>query len=269
MKKLNVSFIDDGKKEDAILKIKDDSFSITTKDNSIIKIPYSDIKDYEYTQDEKLTIKRKHSSDIVVEVSFDTTLINTLKEIVKNSTTQTPIAYEKKEETKVKSDEEVKTSSSKQESSVDTNINKIESSNSKKSTSGNKIIGFLVVCAVIFGIYLIIGDDSSSSSDNKELSTDRSVWVDAGYVYAESNATKDIPKDAYVFTTLKASELTCETIGVSDKVVVVVKCDTNNDELIKHYGSSTIYYAFQRSADGNKYWHYASKDRDEAIQKVK
>lgn len=31
MKKLNVSFIDDGKKEDAILKIKDDSFSITTR----------------------------------------------------------------------------------------------------------------------------------------------------------------------------------------------------------------------------------------------
>lgn len=85
MKKLNVSFIDNGKKEDAILKIKDDSFSITTKDNSIIKIPYSDIKDYEYIQDEKLIIKRKHSSDIVVEVSFDITLINTLKEIVKNS----------------------------------------------------------------------------------------------------------------------------------------------------------------------------------------
>ena len=107
------------------------------------------------------------------------------------------------------------------------------------------------------------------NSDTSGLSSDRSEWVDAGYTYAESNAKKDIPKDALVLETLKASELTCETIGVSDKVVVVVKCSTTNDKLIEHYGSSTIYYGFQRSADGNQYWHYASKDRDEAIQKVK
>lgn len=107
------------------------------------------------------------------------------------------------------------------------------------------------------------------NSDTDGLSTDRSIWVDAGYYNAESNAKKDIPNDALVTEPLKASELSCETIGVSDKVIVVVKCSTTNDKLIKHYGSETIYYGYQRTADGKEYWHYASKDRNEAIEKVK
>lgn len=272
MKKLNVSFIDNGKKEDAILKVKDDSFSITTKDNSIIKIPYSDIKDYEYTQDEKLIIKRKHSSDIVVEVSFDTTLINTLKEIVKNSNVQSQPIYEK-EEVNTKAENSTKPFKENVEQNT-SNENQNNSTNNQKTGFGTKLGIFLVLCAFVYGIYSIGssffgGESFGTGSDTKGLSTDRSVWVDAGYVYAESNAKKDIPEDAYVWSTLKASELTCETIGVSDKVVVVVKCSTTNDEVIKHYGSSTIYYGFQESADGTKYWHYASKDRDEAIQKVK
>lgn len=89
MKKLNVSFINNGNKEDAILKIKDDSFTITTNDNSIIKIPFNDVNDYEYTQDEKLIIKRKHNSDVIIEVSFDIYLINTLKKIIKQGEVQT------------------------------------------------------------------------------------------------------------------------------------------------------------------------------------
>lgn len=107
------------------------------------------------------------------------------------------------------------------------------------------------------------------NSDTDGLSTDRSIWVDAGYYAAESHATADIPNDALVIEALKASELSCETIGVSDKVIVVVKCTTTNDKLIKYYGSETIYYGYQRTADGKQYWHHASKDRDEAIEKVK
>ena len=273
MKKLNVSFIDNGAKEDAILKIKDDSFSITTSDNSIIKIPYSDIKDYDYSQDERLTIKRKHSSDIVIEVSFDTTLINTLKEIVKNNETHSQPTYNReKEQTKepVKAEDSI---TPPKDTIVEPILNQTQNdfTNTQKSNISSMIVALLVICGVIFGIYSIGSSifGSESSSDANGLSTDRSDWVDAGYVYAESNAKKDIPEDAYVWGTLKASELTCETIGVSDKVIVVVKCSTTNDELIKHYGSATIYYGFQRSADGTKYWHYASKDRNEVIQKVK
>ena len=154
------------------------------------------------------------------------------------------------------------------------NENQNNFTNNQKTGFGTNLGIFLVLCAFVYGIYSIGssffgGESFGTGSDTKVLSTDRSVWFDAGYVHAESNAKKDIPEDAYVWSTLKASELTCETIGVSDKVVVVVKCSTTNDEVIKHYGSSTIYYGFQESADGTKYWHYASKDRDEAIQKVK
>ena len=46
MRKLNVVFIQGDKKDDAILKIKDDSLTITTSDGNLVKIPYSNIKDY-------------------------------------------------------------------------------------------------------------------------------------------------------------------------------------------------------------------------------
>lgn len=86
---------------------------------------------------------------------------------------------------------------------------------------------------------------------------------------AKRSALKDIPNDALVIDELKASELTCEALGVAEKTIVVVKCTTTNDALIKYYGSENIYYAYQENADGSKYWHFASKDQNEAIEKVK
>lgn len=57
MRKLNVVFIQGDKKDDAILKIKDDSLTITTSDDNLVKIPYSNIKDYSYQElDEQLSI---------------------------------------------------------------------------------------------------------------------------------------------------------------------------------------------------------------------
>lgn len=268
MKKLNISFIDNGKKEDAVLKIKDDSFSITTNDNSIIKIPYTDIKDYEYTNDEELIIKRKHNSDIVIEVGFDTTLINTLKEAVESNNKSKPTMQE--EIKKENASRQIKENVDKNTSNVNESSHITTTSINNQKTNGGAIVGaVLVICALIYGVYSIGSSIFGGSESSDGLSKDRSIWVDAGYYSAESSAKKDIPEDAYVWTTLKASELTCETIGVSNKTIVVVKCTTTNDKVIEHYGASTIYYAYQQSADGSRYWHYASKDRDEAIQKVK
>lgn len=107
------------------------------------------------------------------------------------------------------------------------------------------------------------------NEDNNGLDTNISNMAKAGDYMARNNALKDIPNDALVIDELKASELTCEAIGVAETTIVVVKCSTTNDNLIKYYGSDTIYYAYQENADGSKYWHYASKDQSEAIEKVK
>lgn len=182
MKKLNVSFIDNGKKEDAILKIKDDSFSITTKDNSIIKIPYSDIKDYEYIQDEKLIIKRKHSSDIVVEVSFDITLINTLKEIVKNSNVQSQPIYEKEEvNTKAenstkpfKENVEQNTSNENQNNLNARPLNQTKASVNNSNKNSNiggiviAIVAVLLIGSFIFNIFFD-EDDTDKKNDNSKI----------------------------------------------------------------------------------------------------
>lgn len=136
------------------------------------------------------------------------------------------------------------------------------------------IIGiFLLIFALIAAVYnigsFIISLFSGGFSNTSGLSTNSTVMYEAGAYLAEDYAVEDIIEDAFVYETLKSSELSCESIGVADKVIVVVKCTTNHADLIDYYGSSTIYYAFQKSADKKSYWHYASSDRDVAIDKVR
>ena len=50
MKKINIIF----NKKDALLKVKDESMTITTSDNELIKIPYSSIKTYKYDEEEEI-----------------------------------------------------------------------------------------------------------------------------------------------------------------------------------------------------------------------
>ena len=133
-----------------------------------------------------------------------------------------------------------------------------EKSQSERLGVGGVIGIILLLFAMVAAIYNIgsffislISD--GISSDISGLSTDSTIMYEAGSYLAEDYALEDIPEDASVWMTLKASELACESIGVVDKVIVVVECTTNHDDLIEYYGGSTIYYAFQRSADKKIY----------------
>lgn len=82
MRKLNVVLIQGNKKDDAILKIKDDSLTITTKDGNLIKIPYSNIKNSSYYEDdEQLHIIQYGGSTTYLGMKKDQQLINQLREI--------------------------------------------------------------------------------------------------------------------------------------------------------------------------------------------
>ena len=173
MKKLNVSFIDNGTKEDAVLKIKDDSFSITTNDNSIIKIPYSDVKDYDYSQDERLTIKRKHSSDIVIEVSFDTTLINTLKEIVKNNETHSQPTYDKKDNQIEESSKNIAQSTSNENINISGSKPLVHSNATSNNSGNHSNIGSIIITIIVLlfaGIFIFNTFFNSEDNNNENES---------------------------------------------------------------------------------------------------
>ena len=248
MKKLNISFINDNTKEDAILKIKDDSLSITTKDNSIIKIPFEDIKDYEYTQDEKLTIKRYHSSDIVIEVSFDITLINTLKEIVKPSTAQkeTLEPPKKQEQTKQQFNTPLEKVTEHKEN---TEILNNQNGNNNSNNNSKIIIGVIIfiVGILIFYYYwngVVHGNITHMNGCyiiDDALESDVSLCFDGSevdYSYHGSSTTlnvKRLENSVYITNEYDDYMFTCEISTNDDNKM---KCKSYNKAL----GSGSFYF---------------------------
>ena len=81
MRKLNATLLNEGNKEEAILKIKDDSFAINTIDQ-LIKIPYSNVKGYNYDESNGvLSIVRFGGSIIEINIVKDKKLLELLNSI--------------------------------------------------------------------------------------------------------------------------------------------------------------------------------------------
>lgn len=139
MRKLNVVFIQGDKKDDAILKIKDDSLTITTSDDNLVKIPYSNIKDYSYQElDEQLSIIQYGGSMIRLGMKKDQQLINQLKE-----------ASKQKNEEQVKTIQETPNITQNEEQHIANNV--------PTNDNSNPLIAKIIACSlvVIVGIFIL------------------------------------------------------------------------------------------------------------------
>lgn len=88
MIKLNIQFFENGKSQDALLKIKDESLTITI-DDKLIKLPYRDIKEYHYDEKiEQLTIIKHGGGKIVIGVGYNKTLFDKLSSPVNDNNTR-------------------------------------------------------------------------------------------------------------------------------------------------------------------------------------
>lgn len=84
MKKFNIVY----NNEDAILKVKDESLIIVTNDNDLIKIPYDDIKGYNYNEkDQELTIEKHVGKKLKLLVARDVFLFEKLSLFTKSNKT--------------------------------------------------------------------------------------------------------------------------------------------------------------------------------------
>lgn len=118
------------------------------------------------------------------------------------------------------------------------------------------IIGVLCLIALPIIIFIFV------TSDNSETTIRNGSW-------AEQMAVEDIPEDAYYWGTLRSNEISCNATSETDDGIILVKCTTNNSELISYYGSSTIWYGYLESADGMSYWHYSSSSSDTVLSNLR
>lgn len=261
MKKLNISFIDGSNKEDAILKIKDDSFSITTRDNSIIKIPYSDIKDYEYSDNEKLTIKRKHNSDIIIEVDFDITLINTLKEIVKNSNSyKQQVDFKTNDSIQTKKEEVLSNDTNFQEKIKNTNEISHNTNDSQTTIANDIPVKAIVGTLVSIIIFIVILYNV--------FTPDKTKIIEGGSE-AVFYALREIPESVLTFDDVMSNELKCEAKEKTDDEIILVQCTTTNQDVIDHYDSETIWYGYQETADGRSHYRSINKSKDTVLENMR
>lgn len=133
----------------------------------------------------------------------------------------------------------------------------------KEQNDANNNVGGTIVARLIFSIIVFI---FSISIFQMFKPSNRSIENGST---AENYALDDIPEIAITFSTVRSNELKCEADSMTDDEIVLVKCTTTNDELIDYYESSTIWYGWQSSADGNTYLRWADKDKSEVLSHIR
>lgn len=152
MRKLNATLLNEGNKEEAILKIKDDSFTITSNEQ-MIKIPYSNIKSFNFDeQNEVLSIVKFGGNPIELNIVKDKQLLELLNSITsqnKSDSSESIPTYEskspKENERKLERNATIR--------DTDNKKTEIRQTVKKESTNSDGIIGLIVVVIIIGAIF--------------------------------------------------------------------------------------------------------------------
>ena len=249
MRKLNVVLIQGNKKNHAILKLKDDTLTITTNDGNLIKIPYSNIKNSSYHEDdEQLHIIQYGGSTTYLGMKKDQQLINQLREISQQKNEEIiQTEYVKTEQKEINSVKKMPSESIDQESQT-TTLNNAQVSNDDSATSIRVNIFDLI--PVIIGIGFFIWGV---------------YWLSGG---AETNSRRDSAERAAVSKLagdyLSPSEISCKYNSTSGDIIIV-KCTTTSDILIDSFDSNTIWFGYLPSASGSNYRYSVGINKNEVI----
>ena len=168
MRKLNATLLNEGNKEEAILKIKDDSFAINTIDQ-LIKIPYSNVKGYNYDESNGvLSIVRFGGSPIELNIVKDKQLLELLNSITsknKSDSNESIPTYEsnspKENEKELERNATIRDTDSKKTEVKQNNENK------KESTNNDGIIGVIAVIVIIVVVFWGISKTGVFNSFNR------------------------------------------------------------------------------------------------------
>ena len=245
MRKLNATLLNEGNKEEAILKIKDDSFAINTIDQ-LIKIPYSNVKGYNYDESNGvLSIVRFGGSLIELNIVKDKQLLELLNSITSKN--------------KSDSNESIPTYES---NSPKENEKELERNATIRDTDSKKTEVKKVISGIISIIALIIIFVNMCSNGGR---------IEGGYE-AERYALQEIPKSVLTLAfepDVTSNELKCKAKEKTDDEIILVKCTTTNKHIIDYYESETIWYAYQETADGMSHYRSINPDKDTALKNIR
>lgn len=154
MRKLNATLLSGENKEEAILKIKDESFAINTNEQ-MIKIPYSNVKGYNYDeQNEVLSIVKFGGNPIELNIVKDKQLLELLNSITSQNKSNSNESIPYYENNSVKENErELERNATIRD--TDSKKTEIRQTDEKKKESKNSdgVIGLIVVVIIIGAIF--------------------------------------------------------------------------------------------------------------------
>lgn len=197
MRKLNASLLNEGNKEEAILKIKDDSFAINTNDQ-LIKIPYSNVKGYNYDESNGvLSIVRFGGSPIELNVVKDKQLLELLNAIIIQNNKKSSEIITPEEKTKPLQEKEIIKTNNEFTFKTSQNNNQ-----KKEAKTMDGIIGLVIVVviigAIIFGVKSLFfnntNDNASNNTSEEVLDGLQGTWY--GYTRKDMNPDEKI-NDTY------------------------------------------------------------------------
>ncbi len=269
MRKLNATLLSGENKEEAILKIKDESFAINTNDQ-LIKIPYSNVKGYNYDESNGvLSIVRFGGNPIELNIVKDKQLLELLNSITsqnKRDSNESVPTYEnnstKENEKKLERNATIRdTDSKKTEVKQSTEPITRKTSNQDENSSDKPDI-LKVISGIISIIVLIIIFVNMCSNGGR---------IEGGYE-AERYALQEIPKSVLTLAfepDVTSNELKCKAKEKTDDEIILVKCTTTNKHIIDYYESETIWYAYQETADGMSHYRSINPDKDTALKNIR
>lgn len=269
MRKLNATLLNGANKEEAILKIKDDSFAVTTNDQ-LIKIPYSNIKSYNFDEENQvLSIVKFGGNPIELNIAKDKQLLELLNSITrqnKRDSNESIPNYEnnnlKENERKLERNATIRDTDSKKTEVKQVTEPITQKTSNQDENSSDKPDILKVISGIISIIVLIIIFVNMCSNGGR---------IEGGYE-AERYALQEIPKSVLTLAfepDVTSNELKCKAKEKTDDEIILVKCTTTNKHIIDYYESETIWYAYQETADRMSHYRSINPDKDTALKNLR
>ena len=168
MRKLNATLLNEGNKEEAILKIKDDSFTITSNEQ-MIKIAYSNIKSFNFDeQNEVLSIVKFGGNPIELNIVKDKQLLELLNNITSQnkSNSNESIPYYENNSTKENEKKLERNATIRDTDNKKTEVRQ-NNENRKEPTNNDGIIGVIAVIVIIGVVFWGISKTGVFNSFNR------------------------------------------------------------------------------------------------------
>lgn len=147
-----------------------------------------------------------------------------------------------------------------EENNIKENLTQNTSNENQNSTSGNNTLKTISAIISIIVLVIIVFNFFGNGG-----------YIEGAYL-AEQSALEEIPESVLTLTfehAVTSNELKCDAKEKTDDEIILVKCTTTNEHIIDYYKSKTIWYAYQKTADGSHHYRAINPDKNKALESIR